>query len=145
MTQREKLDIESIDPGLRRTVLWLKSLGFHTEAATENDADQSGLAFVHVRTTPERLIPDADRLCKALRQIGALVCKAETFEGAGCWVAATYEPVDSGAVLTLVGFDDSALPAPADDLAKVTDEALSDTKNLRDMNQLAREPEARRR
>ena len=146
-----KIDVEALDPGIRRTVLWLRSQGFETtdsgdgksklEPGTNVPEEAETIPHVFMVSKPASLVASADRLVGALRQLGLAVVP-QGHDG-GAWVGSSYDPADGTAVLSLHMVDDAMLPAPGADFAALTAEALADTKSLRDLNELAREPEAR--
>ncbi len=98
-----------LTPGIRKTVLWLRSLGFDTtdsgDGVTNVEAEMEGaidIAHVHIQTTPLKMVSVARNLQDAVEAKGI---KLE----AGM-IQATYDPVDHSAIVSLYGVSDEMLP-----------------------------------
>jgi hypothetical protein len=120
---------DSLDPGIRLLVCWLRARGFETTDSGDGISKDKGPALgtcsncdaafhdcpnctpaevlsvphVHMMSTPETLIADAQRLHADLRAAG--------IEYGPGTIAATFDPNDGSAVLSLWGVDDANLMA----------------------------------
>lgn len=112
----DDFDASKLNPGIRRTVCWLRSLGFNTcdsgDGQThEHDCDR-GYPYVSMRGDPR----DADRLRRVLMQAGIPVLSATEAWGeggdqpAGVHISYTYDPADGVGVVDLGGLRDDMLP-----------------------------------
>lgn len=100
---------ENLDPGIRRTVAWLRERGFETtdsgdgvskaEAIAEGEALETPHVFIV--STPARMNEEAERLLAALSRFGVVVGSAE--------IQATYDPSDGSGAILLCGIDDARL------------------------------------
>lgn len=111
----------ALDPGIRRTVTWLRSLGFETtdsgDGASKVGEMECAVDFPHVHmlgTTFGGLIDTAKRLREA--------CRSANLPIESGTIQATYDPFDGSAVVSLYGIDDAKI-GPALDAA---DEEASD-------------------
>lgn len=109
-----EFDIERIDPGIRRLVAWLRSLGYKTTDSGDGvsktldvfaqDAEQDALDFAHVHISiglDNNLSWQADKLHRLMKAAGIT-------EGQ---VQVTYSPNDGIATLSVFGITDADLPA----------------------------------
>lgn len=90
------LDLEQLDPGIRRMVSWLRAEGWETTDSGDGVSKPPGpevLPFPHVviRSSPGRLVDDARRLRKFL-------CQYNTPEQ----IEATFDPADESAVILVL-------------------------------------------
>jgi hypothetical protein len=107
------LDLNTLDPGIRLTVRLLRALDFNTcdsgdgKSKVEAIAEGEALDVPHVfmRTDPERMRAEADRLATSL---GSPPHGLPLPPGS---VEATYSPLDGSALLVVYGIDDAALAA----------------------------------
>lgn len=112
----DDLDYEKLDPGIRRTVRWLRSLGYETcdsgdgvtKLAMFNSPaeafEQGGILnvpHVFIWSTPETMIADARRLLAVIE---------ETFGYPVGIVEATFNPADGEAIISVRSIGDSNLP-----------------------------------
>lgn len=108
----QRINPEELDPGIRNTVLWLRSLGYETtdscDGVTKRAAgDTEALDYPHVFMVVYRiddLVESADFLMRDLRARGVEV-RPGTIQG-------IYDPtgkLNEPHVLALVGYDDAAL------------------------------------
>jgi hypothetical protein len=104
-------DIEEMNPGIRRTVAFLRSLGFTTTDSGdgkthEHECDRDEPYVVMSVEEPYELAREADRLCRALENHGIHVTAVG--EGAPA-IQASYDPANGIGVLDLMGLDDDLL------------------------------------
>lgn len=109
-----------LNPGIVRTVTWLRAHGFDTrdsgDGQTHQHACDRGYAYVSARVDPARLIHECGRLVVLLAEAGLEVAPiARGFEGADgvsrpC-IQGSYDPGDGVAVIDLMGLCDAMLPA----------------------------------
>jgi len=110
------VDIEEIDPGVRKLVAWLNDIGFTTTDSGDGLSKfacgiDEALAFPHValRCEPSELIDEAQRLRVRLALRG-ITCTAP--DGAfplRPMIEASYNPVDGVAVIFLSNVSDAML------------------------------------
>lgn len=121
----EDTPIEEMNPGIRKTVQWLRDNGFRTcdsgDGVThecECDRDQ---AYVVIRVEPYEMAAEADRLMKLLDGMG--VSLADAYEAVGDayaagtlgekmdypFLQADYNPVNGIATLDLACVSDAVL------------------------------------
>lgn len=115
-------DLAALDPGIRRTVVLLRSWGFDTRDSGDGRSKADWAAgrvnwvappSVTMQVEPEALVSEARRLREALHHEGIDVPEQGPDEGALA-IQASYDPGSDVAVLALYGVDDAALsPAPA--------------------------------
>ena len=118
----DDFDASKLNPGIRRTVCWLRSMGFNTTDSGDgethdHDCDRP-YAYVSMRGGQE----DADRLRRVLLHAGIPVqSSAEAWGGggdqpAGVHINYTYDPADGIGIVDLAGLHDDLLPAGVDGL-----------------------------
>lgn len=104
---------EDLDPDIRHTVMWLRSLGFDTtdsgdgRSKAELIASGDALDFPHVfmACPPAELHAEADRLHAELRKrLWSKVALCEPIA-----IEANYAPIDGSGVLVLRGVDDALM------------------------------------
>lgn len=113
MNKLRPIDLDSLDPGIRRTVALLRSLGFDTLASVSGFPRPSVIVgstmdypHVAVLTSPDRLVHDTVRLQSIMANHGVkLVPQGRE----GATLCGTYDPADGSALLLLAGVDDAAL------------------------------------
>lgn len=107
----EPLDPMTLDPGVRRLVMWLRSLGFNTTDSGDGvskPADQEEvLEMPHVHIVVPDL--DTDTLGREARRLYLEVRDAVSEVGPGT-IQATYDPADGSCVVSLYGITDDMLP-----------------------------------
>jgi hypothetical protein len=100
---------DDLDPGIRRVVAWLTEHGFRTTDSgdgrtkfTNGAGPPDALPFPHVfmRTSPQMMVRDADRLRSLVEKEGLRE---------GVLIEATYSPYDGCGILALIGVADAAL------------------------------------
>ena len=108
--QRPDVDYDELNPGIRETVRWLRSLGFETidsgDGEThEYECDRDG-AYVCILCRSSALAKEARRLMRALLDRGIMV--GPVYEGT-THIQASYDPANGFAVIELVGVTDAML------------------------------------
>lgn len=116
----KEIDYDALDPGIRETVRWMRSHGFETtdsgDGVTKLAAGWSrdevlDVPHVHARVDPFDLVRQADRLVSLVNGEGPGRLGLP-FESGQLWsVEASYHPVQSVAVLSLIGVNDDAIAA----------------------------------
>ena len=110
----DPLDYSALNPGIRRTVRWLRHHGFTTVNSGDGKTHQcecdANYPFVTITVPPEGLVAEADRLYALLRGLNIPVTHLNE-NGSTDSVAldATYFPLDRTSVLSLTGLDDMML------------------------------------
>lgn len=107
-----------INPGIVRTVKWLRSHGFATcdsgDGVTHAHSCDRDHAYVVIRAEGLALITESLRLCAMLRAVAIeVVPQAQAFDDGGLiapCVQASYDPADGIALIDLMGVCDSMLP-----------------------------------
>ncbi len=104
------IDLDALDPGIRRTVAWLRSLGYDTsdsgDGKTKVGSMECALDFPHVAIRLQfshDLASTANELWSDLGKAGITVESG--------MIVASYDPADSSVVILLSGIDDEMLPA----------------------------------
>jgi hypothetical protein len=116
-------DASQLNPGIRRTVCWLRSLGFDTcdsgDGQTHEHECDRPYAYVSMRGRQE----DADRLRRVLMHSGIPVLSSTEAWGQdgaeqplGVHIAYSYDPANGIGIVDLVGLRDEMLPAGVDGL-----------------------------
>ena len=110
------IDYSKLDPGIRKTVRWLRSEDFDTcdsGDGVSKPADHRNLDVPHVfmQVAPELLVAEADRLASFLASLGIHVQEQGPEEDGAPCIAASYDPASKVAILVLVGVDDEMLAA----------------------------------
>lgn len=91
--------LESLNPGIRRTVALLRARGFRTcdsgDGETHDHACDREDGYVVVQVEPARLVDEADRLAEVLQGAGVRVTprQLEPIDGV-THIQASYCPVD---------------------------------------------------
>lgn len=105
-------DNEDLNPGIRRTVAWLRAKGFRTtdsgDGVTHSFECDRDEAYCSIAVEPARLVSEAARLCLLLEDAGVAVHPMGP--EALVTIQATYDPADGSAFIDLVGLDDGLLP-----------------------------------
>lgn len=111
------LDLETLDPGIRRTVAWLRAHGFNTtdsgDGVTKLAADppmECALDYPHVAilVEPHDLVDAADRLLALLLAAGVSMPVPSMDVFRPC-IEASYCPVQGAALIVLCGVNDAML------------------------------------
>lgn len=106
-----------INPGILRTVLWLRSHGFATcdsgDGVTHIAECDRMYPYVTIRVAPEHMV--ARTLVRLLDRVGVrLQSQAQAFNADGWSLApciqATFDPGDGIALIDLMGVSDAHLP-----------------------------------
>ena len=110
-----ELDLESLTPGIRKTVAWLNGHGFKTtdsgDGHTNIDAGmEDALPFPHVviHVSPEALVSESNRLRDLVESHGIPVQPL----GPGIdtpSIQANYDPAEPIGLIMLSGVDDASL------------------------------------
>ena len=106
-------DLSTLAPGIRRTVVWLRELGFHTcdsgDGKSNSEMDCAmDIPHVHMTCPADEVTEVADDLFETIRGQGVTV--GGDLEGPS--IQATYNPVDRIAVVSLFNVDDNLLFGP---------------------------------
>lgn len=121
--------LDSLNPGIRRTVTWLRSLGFDTcdsgDGMTHDHPCDRAYPYVVMRLNTDELIATAHDLkgcvsgalgrgpLRGTRE-GRVVSATEAFASGetprGVCIQASYDPVEQVALLELIGMCDAMLP-----------------------------------
>lgn len=116
MPDQEEVDYAALAPGIRRTVRWLRSLGYETTDSGDGKANQAAgmtcaepwggvpMVAMVLHGAPLMVFHEANYLYHTLGQFD-LVGPAAPGE-----VQLTYSPGDGTTVLLLTGVDDDLLP-----------------------------------
>ena len=108
--------MENLNPGIRRTVAWLRSLGFNTVDSGDGETHDYGCdrprAYVAMTVPqlvgcPAALVTEAERLASEVRKLGIPVW--EQSENGEVWIQASYDPANGIGVLDLNGLRDDML------------------------------------
>ena len=117
MTRGDALP-DDINPGIARTVQWLRAHGFATcdsgDGATHAHACDRDHAYVVMRVDGLAIITESLRLCALLRAVSIeVVPQALAFDDGGLiapCVQSSYDPADGIALIDMMGVRDSMLP-----------------------------------
>lgn len=111
---------QDLNPGIRRTVTWLRGHGFATcdsgDGETHAHSCDRGYPYVSVLCDAAHVIDECHRLAQLLGDAGIdLVPLGHGLDGAGrairpC-IQATYDPAVRVALIDLMGLRDAMLPA----------------------------------
>jgi hypothetical protein len=104
-----------LDPGIRRTVAWLRGLGFNTTDSGDGrskrnvDSNPEALWYAHVAMVVPggELVLQAMRLAELLRARGIELPNPSEVDGVA--VHASFNPADGIAMLFMTGVDDEML------------------------------------
>lgn len=106
---------EELNPGIRRTVEWLNSLGFETSDSGDGKTNveigmEEALPFSHVIiiVTPEKLVEETRRLRDVLQSKGIRI-DAIAMDMELPSIQASFDPVDEIGIIFLSGVDDQKL------------------------------------
>lgn len=103
-------EVADLDPGVRRTVLLLRDLGYETTDSGDGASKgEAGLPFAHVCIVvePARLVEEADRLWRELQERGVVVLPVG--DGPSAWIQATHDPANRIATIMVGNVDDMRL------------------------------------
>ena len=100
----DTFDYDKLDPGIRETVRWLHEHGFRTSDSGDGVSKPEvgrtlDIPHVAIKTTPETMMADANRLLAAL----------PTPLSHRVLIEATYSPIDGYVTLMLLRFSDEML------------------------------------
>jgi hypothetical protein len=117
MTQPDTLNYDEIDPGIRETVRWLRSLGFDTTDSGDGKSKPRDpgevLDFPHVFMVVKRprwLVDEANVLRMLLHERGIPI-QQQGPDASTPSIQANYDPGNGSATLMLMGVDDTMLIA----------------------------------
>lgn len=111
--------LNDLNPGIRRTVLWLRSHGFATcdsgDGKTHDYSCDRNHPYVVMRVAPDDMVPRTLDLVKLLGMVGLeVVSVGHGFNSDGDSLApciqASYDPANGIALIDLMGVCDSDLP-----------------------------------
>lgn len=110
---REEPNYTEMNPGIRRTVRWMRSLGFDTcdsGDGTTHDYDcDSEWPYVAMLVPPEELVAQARRLQQAFKEIGITIEELSSEPKPA--IQASYDPGNETAAILLTDFTDILLPS----------------------------------
>jgi len=111
------LDPDTLNPGVRRLVMWLRAQGFDTvdsgDGKTHQHTCDRGHPYVSIQVNnPEDLVRESMRLTALLREVGVNV-EPVCLEPDVVSIQATYDPADEIGVIDLIGLTDEKLPIEA--------------------------------
>jgi hypothetical protein len=115
----DTLDPNTLDPGIRTTVLWLREHGFDTRDSGDGvskidvnagDDDFAALWYPHVAiiVPPDQLIAEARRLLKLLFARGIRIDEQGPDESVPA-IEASFDPANDIAMIVLSGVDDKLM------------------------------------
>ena len=106
------LDYSTLNPGIRRTVQWLREHGYETtdsgDGVTNVGVIEGALEFPHVviQVHPRNLVDEADRLMGDLWEAGVCIEPQGVDPSTPC-IQATYDPGSSSTgIIMLMGVSD---------------------------------------
>lgn len=109
------LDLDTIDPGIRRTVAWLRSENFVTTDSGDGrtkiaNGDAEALPYPHVAMTshPTYIAMGAAHLRERLKEMGVIIKPMSNDENEPC-IQATIDPANMTGIIMLMGVDDALL------------------------------------
>lgn len=123
----DDLNYDELDPGIRRTVRWLRSLGYETcDSGDGKTKPAQGLTWedcvrdmAHVCISHPHgghsLPRAAEVLLQRLEAIGIRVGPIGHEIDGMASIQATYDPATGSSILDLMGLDDSMLPPGVDE------------------------------
>jgi hypothetical protein len=103
------IDYESIDPGIRETVRWLRTLGYETTDSGDGRSKVGmGCALPYPNVAIKLTVADGNWIVGCTRRLAALLRGrgVELFNGA---VQLSYDPIQEDALIVLTGVDDDVL------------------------------------
>lgn len=107
-----RLDYATLDPGIRRTVGWLREHDYETcdsgDGVTKGE-DGRSIPHVSMIVMPATMAKMALELRTLLLDAGIDVVEMQP-DGRGVSIQATYDPANSVAIIDLTGLSDAALP-----------------------------------
>ena len=110
LTQAE---VDGLNPGIRRLVVWLRANGFDTcdsgDGQTHDHACDRSYPYVTILVPKWELVAQADRLNRLLVEVGVPI-RSISEERMGGAIQASYDPADGSAVIDLTGVSDKDLP-----------------------------------
>lgn len=93
-----------MNPGIVKTVEWLRAHGFKTTDSGDGETHDYGcdlpIPYVHMLVAPEKLASEAKRLQAELRSVGVVTLPQDE-EGTVPTIEASYDPQSDLAVLSL--------------------------------------------
>lgn len=106
-------DYSSLNPGIQRTVKWLRDFGFDTQDSGDGVTRQydcdPGFPYVSITIAHSgELIPESHRLVEALRLIGVHVTHQDE-NGTNVAIQAMYDPLSESCEILLIGVTDQLL------------------------------------
>lgn len=109
-------DFAALDPGIRRTVAWLRECEFQTTDSSDGitkpaRGDDEAMTVPHVAIVVHKheLIVEADRLAVLLEERGHPPQSLSPKAGDTPEIQATYDPANQTAVIVLLGVNDALL------------------------------------
>lgn len=105
--------IDGLAPGIRRTVLFLRSHRFDTRDSGDgvhHVMEPEGTPpYVHIDVEPDSMVSEAKRLVAVLKEIGVHVFPLGP-DGIEPSIEAHFTPCDGGAILSLYNVNDASFP-----------------------------------
>ena len=106
---------DDLNPGIRRTVMWLRMMGYQTcdsgDGRTHDHACDRDHAYVVMMVEPERLVERARELIIQVGARGVVLGPMSMDLNQPC-MQASYDPLNNIATLDLMGVDDVKLALP---------------------------------
>lgn len=121
-----RLRVEDLDPGIRRTVLWLQKNEFRTTDSGDGvtkfqcaEPMEGALEYPHVvcAVASDLLASEADRLAELVHDLGVDVVPNGLREPGQAGISASYDPGDGVAIIVLAGVGDAELFPGGEDAA----------------------------
>lgn len=111
------IDYEKLNPGIRKTVQWLRANGFRTtdsgDGKTKEFECDRGMPYVCILVEPERMFTDTMRLNKLLEEKGLTPIPMNQDCSGGPFLQVNFDPSlygqDGAAILDLMYVDDKLL------------------------------------
>lgn len=98
------IDFSALNPGIRKTVEFLRSNDFNTidsgDGETHTFECDLGIPYVHIQVDPDRLVAETRRLAGLLKTVGVVV-EAQNEEGTAPTVEASFEPVSGLGIISM--------------------------------------------
>ena len=106
------VDYTKMNPGIRKTVAWLRSKGFETTDSGDGETNtyecDRSIPYISIMVDPARMAEESNRLLNLLRDSG-LKIGAMTGDITEPCIQATYDPGNKIAIIDLTGVKDSSL------------------------------------
>lgn len=98
------IDLSTLNPGIRKTVEFLRSNGFDTidsgDGETRTFDCDLGIPYVHIQVDPDKLVSETKRLAGLLKTVGVEVL-AQNEEGTAPTIEGSFEPVSNLGIISM--------------------------------------------